>query len=91
MNDILELDKKRYGGGYSSISELYEKRKASNNKLSYLYNKIIFKFFKHNKCIEISDATKIGDGLYIGHLLAITINPGSVIDKNCNIHKGVAI
>ena len=46
---------------------------------------------KHNKCIEISDATKIGEGLYIGHPFAITINPGAVIGKNCNIHKGVTI
>lgn len=35
--------------------------------------------------------TKIGDGLYFGHAYAITINPKTIIGKNCNIHKGVTL
>ena len=41
--------------------------------------------------VEISSATQIGDGLYIGHPWCITINPRAIIGKNCNIHKGVTI
>lgn len=33
----------------------------------------------------------IGEGLYVGHPFCITINPGTKIGKNVNIHKGVTI
>jgi serine O-acetyltransferase len=33
----------------------------------------------------------IGAGLYIGHPYGITINPGTVIGSNVNIHKGITI
>ena len=33
----------------------------------------------------------IGEGFYVGHPYCITINPGTKIGKNVNIHKGVTI
>ena len=41
--------------------------------------------------LEISPNTNIGPGLYIGHPYGITINTGSVLGKNVNIHKGCTI
>ena len=40
---------------------------------------------------EIPFETQIGPGLYLGHAFNITINSGTIIGKNCNIHKGVVI
>lgn len=54
--------------------------------LRLLY-KIVCKFY----CVEIPLGTRIGNGLYIGHPYAITINGDAVIGNNCNIAKGVTI
>jgi len=42
------------------------------------------------KC-EIPPEVSVGEGLYIGHPYCITLNPETVIGRNCNIHKGVTI
>lgn len=39
----------------------------------------------------ISPNTKIGPGLYIGHIGSIVINPTAIIGANCNISQGVTI
>ncbi len=49
------------------------------------------KGIKEKRGIEISNATQIGKGLYLGHPYNITINEKAVIGENCNIHKGVVI
>ena len=44
------------------------------------------------KCgLEISPATQIGEGFYIGHPYGITINVGAKLGCNVNIHKGCTI
>ena len=40
---------------------------------------------------EMSDQLCVGPGLYLGHPFGITINPGTIIGKNVNIHKGVTL
>ncbi len=50
-----------------------------------------FKNIKEKRHIEIYGKCNIGPGLYLGHVYGITINPDTVIGKNCNIHKGVTI
>lgn len=35
--------------------------------------------------------TNIGDGLYLGHAHNINVNPGVVMGKNCNLHKGCTV
>ena len=52
---------------------------------------LTIKGYKRKKRIEISNATQIGKGLYLGHPYNITINEKAVIGENCNIHKGVVI
>ena len=41
--------------------------------------------------LEIPWEIRIGRGFYINHGYGITINPGVVLGKNINIHKGVSI
>ena len=41
--------------------------------------------------LEISPATQIGEGLYIGHPYGITINVDAKLGRNVNIHKGCTI
>ena len=47
--------------------------------------------FSERYGLEIHPNTSIGKGFYIGHPFNITINPGTVIGNNVNIHKGVTI
>lgn len=53
--------------------------------------KIILRRYRLKYGLEISSATSIGKGLYLGHAYNITINPNAVIGDWCNIHKGVVI
>lgn len=41
--------------------------------------------------IEIPNHTRIGPGLYIGHLGGIVINGEVIIGKNCNLSQGVTV
>ena len=41
--------------------------------------------------IQISPSMKLGYGLYIGHGVAIVINPGTIIGNNCNISQCLTI
>lgn len=41
--------------------------------------------------IELPRAATAGPGLYIGHFGGITISPGAVIGRNCNLSQGITI
>ena len=66
------------------ISFLYFYR--SNSVLSKILKKRIMKKYT----LEIY-SKNIGEGFFINHPYGITVNPNTVIGKNCNIHKGVTI
>lgn len=53
--------------------------------------KLILRQFRKKYHLEIPNGLNIGGGFYIGHPYGITINPGTIIGKNVNIHKGVTI
>lgn len=84
----------RYGGDYKKIPKFQKWfRKYQNSKnhiLKFIY-KVLFVLDRNKNFIEMSAESKIGEGLYIGHPFAITINPQAIIGRNCNIHKGVTI
>ena len=90
-------DYKRYGGEGSII--LHHFRFLIWLRISQVYSnpiiraicKIRMKLFSENYGLEISPNTRIGRGLYLGHPFNITINPGTIIGENVNIHKGVTI
>lgn len=59
--------------------------------ISRIYYKLILKRLSRKTQIQIPAATKIAEGLYIGHCGRIIINPKTVIGKNVNISTGVII
>ena len=99
-----KYDVYRYYGKYNeTIKEIITRpnglkylktfRKASktNNKLLLMYYKYKMNKLSKKTFIQIPFQTKIGAGLYIGHIGSIIINPKVVIGKNCNIANGVTI
>lgn len=84
---------------YSGKPEFYLRvfhylyRRASLTSLPplRLLYKVLFKFWRRRRALEISELNPIGEGLYLGHAYNITVNPKAKIGSNCNIHKGVVI
>lgn len=90
--NVLESDKKRYTKEkMPSFQKYYRKAQLSNNKLLRMYYKYLFIKKRNKYHLDFSVNNQIGEGLYFGHPVCITINPNAVIGKNCNIHKGVTI
>ena len=88
----LSLDKARYGrGGIPRFQVFFRKTQEANNKIVKLFYKVFFVHYRNKNHIEMSVDLDIGEGFYVGHAFCITINPGTKIGKNVNIHKGVTI
>lgn len=97
MDQILRgysLDKARWPEGSSIISNhalrfiwTFRKAQASRNPLW----RLMLSRMRERYGLEIPWKTQIGEGFYLGHAFNITINPGAVIGRNCNLHKGVTI
>ena len=88
----LESDKARYSRGEIPRFQIYfRKNQEASNKITKLLNKILFTYYRKKNHIEMSAVLDIGEGFYVGHPFCITINPGTKIGKNVNIHKGVTI
>lgn len=93
-NDSLRKDYMRYAGKKNEMPKFqkyYRKSQSANNVILRIFYKCLLKYFRSKNLVELAANCKIGDGLYIGHLYAITINPKAIIGSNCNIHKGVTI
>lgn len=92
QNQILSLDKIRYGGGRIPLFQIYyRKAQASQNLFLNKIYKIVFLILAKQRGIEFSEKNIIGPGLYFGHAYNITINECADIGCNVNIHKGVTI
>lgn len=92
--DSLQKDYMRYANKKNEMPKFqkyYRKAQNANNVISRNFYKCLLKYFRSKNLIELAANCKIGDGLYIGHPYAITINPKAIIGSNCNIHKGVTI
>ena len=88
----LESDKARYGRGGVPRFQIYlRKTQEANNKIARLFYKVLFVHYRNKNHIEMAFDLDIGEGLYVGHPYCITINSGTKIGKNVNIHKGVTI
>lgn len=88
----LSLDKARYGQwGIPRFQVFFRKTQEANNKIVKLFYKVFFVHYRNKNHIEMSVDLDIGEGFYVGHAFCITINPGTKIGKNVNIHKGVTI
>lgn len=78
-------------GKYILFKKCLENIGITDNKFLKLIYKILFIYYRNKDLVELSIDTNIGEGQYIGHPYCITINPKTIIGKNCNIHKGVTI
>lgn len=90
------LDLARYGNNKVDrekkiFLKYFRKCQFSANGFLTFFNRFFFRKIKQKLNIEVFGKTSIGYGLYLGHPFGITINDGSVIGNNCNIHRGVLI
>ena len=70
---------------------LLRKYQNSKIKLTKIYYKIKLRRLSNKTHIQIPGDTKIGKGLYIGHLGRIIINYKVILGENVNIATGVTI
>lgn len=91
--NMLKADYTRYTSAKEmpKFQKYMRKCQGAKNPIWKLLYKILFVYHRQKYCVEISENTTIGEGLYVGHPYGITINPYAIIGKNCNIHKGVTI
>lgn len=87
--DIYRGGIKRIGYTYLLL-KLFRKAQFSKGFSRKIY-RILYKIHSTQHAIEIPSTCKIGKGFSIYHPFNITINPGTIIGKNCDIHKGVLI
>ncbi len=69
----------------------YGKRKRSIAIFNYIYNRILLHHCRFKYGFDISPATSIGPGFYIGHFGGVVISPYAVLGSNINIAQGVTI
>lgn len=98
MSDFKELfegDMKRYGArpdGYvKRLIRYFRRAQTARGKLPQLLYRALYRAHSSKHGMEIPWDTKIGRGLYLGHVYNITVNHGAEIGENCNIHKGAVI
>ncbi|GGG69928.1 serine O-acetyltransferase [Edaphobacter dinghuensis] len=71
--------------------KFYSPRKKSLGIFGYVYNRIMLHHYRMRYGFDISPATSIGHGLYIGHFGGVVISPYATLGSNVNIAQGVTI
>ena len=66
-------------------------RMCDGNGLWRSVGRVLYRFNRTRRVIQIHPQTKIGYGLYIGHGGPIVINPTVVIGDNCNLSQFTTI
>lgn len=91
---LYDADMSRYSGlekrRMRSFHYWLRKTQTAKGIVKPIYRRMLLWICRKNH-MEIGDQTQIGPGFYVGHPVAITINPKTVIGKNVNIHKGATI
>lgn len=80
-----------YGFKFTKILRKCKWYKDHNKKLLFWYNRLLLDKYSIKYGFQISYATEIGRGFYIGHFGAVVINSSAVIGSNVNISQGVTI
>lgn len=68
--------------------QYYEK---NSKKIRRKVNALKLRMYSPRYLIQIPASTKIGRGLYIGHLGSVIINPNATMGDNINLGVGVTI
>jgi serine O-acetyltransferase len=69
----------------------YSTKKKSFGIFPYVYNRLLYHHYRFRYGFDISPATSIGPGLFIGHFGGVVISPYAVLGANINIAQGVTI
>jgi serine O-acetyltransferase len=69
----------------------YSTKKRSFGIFGYVFNRLFYHHYRFKYGFDISPATNIGPGLYIGHFGGVVISPHAVLGANINIAQGVTI
>ena len=69
----------------------YSHWKRSIGLLPYLYNRLRLNHYRFKYGFDISPATHIGPGFYIGHFGGIVVSPYAILGSDINIAQGVTI
>src|SRR5438874_5631499 len=69
----------------------YQKRRGAIGFFGYIYNRIQLHRYRFKYGFDISPASHIGPGLYLGHYGGVVIGPQAVLAANVNIAQGVTI
>jgi serine O-acetyltransferase len=69
----------------------YSAKKKSFGIFGYVYNRLLYHHYRFKYGFDISPATSIGPGLFIGHFGGVVISPNAVLGANINIAQGVTI
>jgi serine O-acetyltransferase len=69
----------------------YSTKKRSFGIFGYVYNRLLYHHYRFKYGFDISPATSIGPGLFIGHFGGVVISPHAVLGANVNIAQGVTI
>lgn len=64
---------------------------VNKNKILLCFFKIFNRYYQTKYCIDLSYRTKIGSGLYLGHIFSIVVSPNAIIGKNVNLSQGVTV
>jgi len=80
-----------YGYRYSKLLRKTKYYKENGKKWNYLWNRLLLNYYTVKYGFSISYATKIGKGLYLGHIGSIVVNYQAVLGNNVNLAQGVTI
>ncbi len=69
----------------------YRKKKRSLGIVPYVFYRVLLNHYRFKYGFEISPATSIGPGFYIGHFGGVVISPYAVLGANINIAQGCTI
>ncbi len=69
----------------------YAPRKRGFGILPYLYHRVLLNHYRFRYGLDISPATRLAPGFFIGHFGGIVISPFAVLGRNVNVAQGVTI
>ncbi len=69
----------------------YSSRKRGAGIFPYVYHRIWLNHYRFRYGFDISPATSIGPGFYLGHFSGVVISPYAVLGANVNVAKGATI
>ncbi len=71
--------------------KFYSRHKRTIGIFGYIYNRLMLHHYRMRYGFDISPATAVGPGLYIGHFGGVVISPYATLGSNVNIAQGVTI